>query len=528
MAQAAAAQESKSVTVDTLDVGIDSTSPSNKVTWATGRNVRFIPGYVTKTPGKTNLATLGTPALPIRESFTFVATDGDVYTIICTDAQIFAANRDFSTITDITPTSAPTGGYYDIWEFCIVAGLPIITNGKDAIWKWPDQDQPLTPLLNAPLAKHISSCMNRLVCSNTYENTISRYGRTRWSEMGNPENWTVDTTRKSGYHDLVNYSGKEAAMNFILAQISIGSKTYYFTEKNLFVCDFAQPTKQFIIIDNSVELMSTKSVCEHRGILYAIAKDDIYQYIDGNKASIGRPQRIELYDDLNYLKIDTIFSFNIYSTNEVWFCVPTGTNTLPDTAYVYNTELGAWTICDCDFTCHALQYSKTVAWVNNLGATVTWENSAAQTISWLAEFYRAIAQDIVCDSASHILKMDSGYNAISTALAAVAIYGFIETGDFVLGARPFEKVIEELFPDMLAQTQASTLMIQVGSRNNLSEPPRWSKSVPFRIGIDGYADMRCYGSEGAFLRLRYYTSALDSPWAMGSYSFLYSIGARIR
>ena len=520
--------ESQILSVENVDVGINSTMPSNKVVWSTGRNIRFTPGFVSKTPGKKNIATLPVSSLNLRAAFTFVAFDGNVYTILCTDAKIYAANRDYTTISDITPTTAPTGGYYDLWEFCIVAGLPILTNGKDVIWKWDDLDSILVPLLNAPLAKHISCSMHQLVCSNIYMNGAWRYGRTEWSGVGKPEFWTIDKTRKSGYQDLNDYYGASTSRQNILCQISEGSKVYYFTEKNLWVCDFAQAKKQFFIVDGAVELASPKSACNYGGSIYAICKDDVYKYTNGAKTAIGLPIRKELYLGLNYLKLDTIFNFNVFGTSEVWFCVPMNSSALPDTAYIFNTELNNWTICDCDFTCHALQYSKTVAWVNNSGIEVTWENDTDDTISWLGEFYRANPEDIVCDSLSHINKMDSGYNALNTSLTDTAIYGYIETGDMSFAARPIQKVIEELFPELAAQTLTNSLMIQVGCRENLSLAVRWNPAVSFRIGIDIYTDLRNYGSQGAFIRLRFYTNIKDSPWAMSSYAVTYSVSRRIR
>jgi hypothetical protein len=513
------------ITVDTVDVGIDSTKPSNKVTWSTGRNVRFIPGYVTKTPGKTILSSsVHSTGLNIRASFTFVGPDSNVYTIICTDNRIWAANREFTNFTEVTPASPPTGGYYDLWQFCIVAGLPYLTNGKDAIWKWTDPAGVLI-VSSAPLAKNISSCMGFLVCSNIYEGGAWHYGRVRW---GRPEAFTVDKTDQAGYIDLANYYGNDVSVHNILCQISEGSKTYFFTEKNRWVCDFSQSRKDFFIDDGSIELMSPKSACAFRGKIYAFAKDDIYVYEGSNKKVVGTPFKRDIYSTVNALYIDTIFIFSIFATNEIWFCIPTGANTLPDTAYIYNEDINGWSPCDCDFTCHALQYSKTVAWVNNLGTTITWENDSAQTIPWLAEFYRSNPQDIVGTSNGYILKMDSGYNAVNSSGQATAIYGLIETGDMDCKARPFEKIVEECYPDLLAQTLTNSLMIQVGVRDNLSKALRWSPAVAFKIGQSDYADLRSYTAQGAFVRLRFYSNALDSPWALGGYSQKYSIGRAIR
>jgi hypothetical protein len=470
-----------------------------------------------------------------------MAYDGNIYTVICCDAYVYAANGDYTTITDITPSPAPTGGALDFWEFTIVAGLPILTNGKDPIWKWPDPNAALTVLLNAPVAKHISCCMHRLVCSNVFDNGVYT-GRVKWSAVGNPEFWIIDTSKKSGRFDLVNYQDGEDTQHNIMCQITDGSKTCFFTERNLWVCDFAQQIKQFTIVDGDFQILSPRSAVLDRGNIYAIDKRDIYRFtasrgalFPGGKEPIGTPSKKELFATLNVSAINSAFAFSMFGANEIWFCVSTGSNTVPDTAFIYNWELSTpqnpvWSIQDVDFLCHARAYPPAayVAWTGSGGAPISWTGTGGGTIHFLQERYNAIARDIVGDSASHILLMDSGFNAIDTSLDPQPIDGVIESGDMVLGSRMYEKIMEELFPDLLAQSQTNSLMIQVGTRNSLSMPIQWSPVSAFRIGVDNLVDLRSYGSEGAFARIRFYTSIADSPWSLGSYSFKFSLGAEIR
>jgi hypothetical protein len=535
----AAIQKENFVSVDRVDVGIDQTMPSNKVTWSTGRNVRFSPGFVSKTLGKTLVATLPTASLNVRKIFTFMDWDGNMHSVICTDAKVYAANGDYTAFTDITPTPAPTGGMSDIWKFTIVAGLPILTNGKDGMWKWPDPTQPLTTLLNVPLAKNIGCSMHRLVLSNIWENNRWCAGRIRWSETGNPENFTIDATKKSGRQDLMNYQEGSDTQHNIMCQVSEGSKVYFFTSRNLWLSDFAETTKQFVIIDNDIQIVSPQSALAFEGSIYVVDKRDIYRFTNGRKDAIGRPikGRSTFYiDGLNLIGMSNAYFFPMFSANELWFCFSTGANTgLPDTAFIYNWELSTdqnpvWSIHDCDFLCHSLSFSPEYypAWINNSLATVTWTNNAAATIQWLTARYNQVAEDIVGDSASHIMCMECGNNALDTTLTPQPIYGVIESGDMALGSRSLEKIMEDLFPDMDVQTLTNSLMIQVGIRDSLAQSISWSKAVPFRIGIDRVADLRSYTSQGAYIRLRFYTNALDTPWSLASYGFSFLTGRRIR
>jgi hypothetical protein len=364
----------KYFTMKDVAQGLNTQLPSSLVHWSTGRNVRFTPGYVSKTLGKTFLAQ--TPGgLPVRAVFTFVGTDGVVRAIVCCDSAVFAYNVFYTPIVSssgsgigiidfavelvasqmmvITPSPAPTGGASDIWQFELVSGLPILSNGKDAIWKWVSYGGTLTALDGAPTyAKRISSCMHRLVVSNILEGGYTYPGRVRWTEPGNPENWTIDTTGKSGRFDIVDYNSSVEALANIKAQIARGSKIFFFTERGLWWCDFAQATKQFIEADPEAEILSSRALCSLNGSIYWLGKKDAYRTIEGQAVPIGLPIRDNLFDNLNGYAHATAFVFPVRSKGEVWFCVATGSNTVPDTAYIYNEELKNWTISDVNFLCH--------------------------------------------------------------------------------------------------------------------------------------------------------------------------------
>jgi hypothetical protein len=476
-----------------IDKGINKQLPARKVVWSDGRNVRFTPGYVSKTLGKTVLGTT-TGAEPIREVFTFIGTDGVVRSIICCDSVVYAANSDFSSFSVITPTITPTGGASDIWQFELVGGLPILTNGKDAIWKWPVYGSILIPLVGAPTyAKRLSSCMNRLVVSNLSEGGYAYTGRIRWTEMGNPENWTIDLTGKSGRFDLMNYTSGVEAFENVKAQLSIDHKVYFFVDKNIWASDFSQAIRQFLIVAKDTELLSSRAACHRKGIIYYIGKDDIYRFTGGQPEPIGASIRDDLFDNINQSALSAVFSFSPHGTKEIWFCVPTGSSTVADTSFVYNYELDNWTIVDVDFSCHSESY------------------------------LAGIPIDVVGNSAGKILQLDSGFNTPSGG-TSVAITGTIETGDMDLKLPDTMKRISDILVELAAQDEVSELMIQVGLRNRIADEIEWSDPVPFTIGVSDFCDFCDFRREGKYVRLRFYSDQLNSPWKMIGYTVKYELG----
>ena len=483
----------KDKTINDLDGGLTPQLPSSKVVWNTGRNVRFTPGYVSKTLGKTYLSTTD-GALPVRDAFTFIGTDGVVRTIVCCDAQVFAFNADFSAASDITPAITPTGGASDLWQFALVSGLPIVTNGKNAIWKWAAYNTILTPLSGAPtFAKRISSVLHRLVVSNISERGFVYPGRTRWCEPGNPENWTIGTDGKAGYFDIINYNTIASALANIIAQVTHGQRIFYFTERGLWSSDFSQATKQFLLIDQEAEIMGSRAACRLKGHAYWIGKKDIHRTSGQLTEDIGLPIRDELFDNVNPDALAAAFAFPMLSTGEVWFCVPTGSSTVPDTAFVYNEELKNWTILDVNFTCHA--DSDTTA----------------------------IPAEIVGNANGDLLQLDLGDNDFS-ASAYRAIDGQIESGDMHFDQPNRMKHVAEIIPDLKEQTTVCELLVQVGVRNRLADDIKWSDPVAFTIGSSEKCDFDDFRKEGKFVRVRFYSSQKDTPWSMSGYTIKYELG----
>jgi len=494
----------KTFSFDDAEKGIATEFPSTKVAWATGNNVRITTGFVSKTLGKALIASLpSTPAA--RAMFTFVGTDGAVRTIVCCDAKVFAYDSTFGSYTDITPASPPTGGATDVWQFALVSGLPILSNGKagtDRMWIWSSYAGIMTLMYDtavdgiAPIwAKNISSCMHRLVVSNLNiyypaGTTYTHTGRVYWTEPGNPVNWILDTTNKAGYQDLVFYQDGVAAHANIKAQITRGHEVFFFAERGLWKCDFAAAMRNFIIVNPKTEILSRRALCKKEETIYFIGKNDLYWTGGGDPTAFGLPIRTELFDNLAASYLHTAFVFAPYLTDEVWFCVATGTSTTPNKAFVYNTETKSFTIHDVDFSCHA------------------------------EALHTAIPYDVVGNASGQILRLDSGFNTA----AGLAIDGRIESGDMTFGAPDQMKRISEVIPELAVQTTVSELMIQVGLRNRLSDDIRWSDPVPFTIGVSEKTDFNGFRKEGKYVRVRFYSDLVTSPWALSGYTIKYEEG----
>ena len=158
-------------------------------------------------------------------------------------------------------------------------------------------------------------------------------------------------------------------------------------------------------------------------------------------------------------------------------------------AFVWNEETNSFVIHDVDFLCHR------------------------------DVLYTKIPYDLLGDSAGQILRFDDGFNTV----AGLPIYGVIETADMTFDIPDQMKRISEVIPELKIQDQISELMIQVGVRNRLQDDLKWSDPVPFTIGVSERCDFNGFRKEGKYIRLRFYSDQLTSPWKMSGYTIKYEI-----
>lgn len=502
-----------------LDKGINTYLPTPKTVWSTGKDVRFRPGQVVKSNGKSLLQLIPNES-PIRALFSYRPKDeapNQEYTttIVCTDTKIYrywSIGGVWGSYYDLTPAAGLTGGEDDVWQFALVSGYPILTNGKDGIWYHfgsTNYFQPITAFtsntLNAPIqVKGLSSCMNRLVVSNVYsslgvdpdrgwEEFDWLGGRVQWSEMGNPTMWELNMTNKAGYFDLMPHETGVSKRQTIRAQISDQNRMYFFIDRGVWVTDFSEPTKFFINTSPEAEIISRRSVCKVERDIYWIGNKDIYR-LNGNSVSpIGLPIRNDLFSNINMDALQRSFCFHNRPKWEVWFCVPSSSSTEADTGYVYNYELDNWTVTSVDFT------------------------SVAE------DCYDEIPFVTVGNKYGEVLRLDYGNNNYYGGLSR-AINGYIETGDMYFDSLDVTKKISDVIPDLGLQDDVTEIMIQVGVKNRLADTIRWSDPVPFSIGVSDFCDFNGFRKDGKFVRIRFYSDQLDTPWSLAGYSLKYELG----
>lgn len=507
--------------ISKVDVGIITNMPSTDVVWCAGRNVAFKPGSVYKTFGKTLLTTIANNA--IRAVFTFKAYDNVWRTIVCCDTKIYSYTNNFTVQLDITPASPPTSTSLDTWRFALIGGIPIISNGVDPLWKWDNFAGVATTISGAPsICKALCVVNNRVVVGNIQESGYSFPARIRWTDLIGISKWDKNLKLDSGQKDLVSPNTSLDGIDQIQAITHMNDTLVIFCERNIWYGAHADHPiiYSFSPLGQNIGLIANKVFVKTPFGIFFMGQEDFYVLSGTNPESIGFNIRNSCFPNLNKNFINTSFAYYKPSTKEVVFCVPTGSNETPDTAFVYQLETKAWSIWDVDYLCHTQYFdSSGTAWDSlPFGSWDSITDSRWDTVGSTG----ILPSEAVGDSLGNILKLDSGYNNNGNAINST-----IETGDIFLRDKSgdtldnINKIVYEILPVFKPQSTVNDVMIQIGVRQTLHQDITWSIPMPFTIGVSTLSTLR---QMGKCIRLRFYTDTLNSSWILNSWKLTYDIG----
>ena len=508
--------------VDKVDVGITTNMPSRSVVWSSGRNISFRPGIVMKNFGKELLATIS--GIPIRAKFTYKAYDNVWRTIVCSDNKIYSYTNNFTVQQDITPSTPPTSTYLDTWCFGVIGGMLIISNGVNQIWKWDNFSSKIVPLSESFITcKALAVVNNRLLIGNIQEGAYSFPARIRWSDIISANKWDKNLKLDSGQVDIVSPDTSMDGIDVIQAITNIGSRALVFTERNIwYLSDTVHP----VIftpepLGQNIGLPGKRAYVKTPLGIFFLGQEDFYRITQAIPEPIGFRIRNSCFPNINKSRINTAFAYYKYSTREVVFCVPTGNNVLPDTGFVYGVETDSWSIWDVDYLCYSQYFDSS----NITYDTLQYGSYDSITDSRYDDIGNTglLPSDAVGNADGQILRLDSGYNNNGQPINA-----YIESGDFLFkdyqgnDLVDINKIIYEVWPSLKPQEAMSSLMIQVGVRDNLHQDIAWSIPIAYNIGVSKNVNMRI---QGKWIRVRYYTDTLNSPWILDGWKIKFDKGS---
>lgn len=294
----------------------------------------------------------------------------------------------------------------------------IFTNYIDEIKKWTGSGN-VAALggASAYKAKVVKQFYNHLFLLHTTESGTPVPQRVRWSDVGDPEDWS---TGDAGSNDLVDVPG------WIVGAELLADHLVIYKEDSIILCDWSGGTSIFSFTNKilGTGLYAQNSLVYLKDRHYFLGNDNVYAY-DGSNIlyEIGNAIKDELFTTINAEYKDRIFAFKSDQYRQYWLCVPT-TTAYPDTAWVYNWEEKSWLKFKLSITAGGFYSAQVLSTWDAI--TSTWNDIDSM---WDDKIFADVFPALLFGSSDGYIRQ---FDYLSTNDGASAIDGYFETPDYIV------------------------------------------------------------------------------------------------
>ena len=394
---------------------------------------------------------------------------------------------------DITPAVPPVSlTSFNNWTGSIFNSVPVINPGDSDPLFWDLNVG--NPCLTLPGWEVNAKCgamrpfLNYLFALDYTDGAGDRNENlVKWSDSADPgtlpAEWTAAADNDAGEISLASTPGS------IIDAHSLRNSFIVYKQDASWVIEFVGG--QFVFSARKLFLgsgmISRNCWAVIRGVAVVMTDGDVIMH-DGHtaKSIIDERNRRLLFDNISTANYRNSFVAVNAPNAELWFCVPTGTNTLPSIAVVWNWEDDAWGVrdlFDTPFGADGIlpeQLSTDVeSWADQ---TDTW-----QTIdrTWGESAFSPIENKLVlADLTTGFSAVDvGGSDANGNIIEAILNRDSLDFGDAEL-----VKTVRAVWPRIDAP-DGTVFDIRVGGQMNQNEPISWSAPILITIGTDRKADV---------------------------------------
>lgn len=195
-------------------------------------------------------------------------------------------------------------------------------------------------------ARHIRVFENHVLLMGMSENAVALPQRIRWCDAGDPTEWTTGT---ASYEDLYD------SEDFVLCSAGLGPYEIVYRERSVYRMTYVGTAALLfrfepLVVGEGIIGSAALAVLEDRHIFMNNA--DIYEYTGGfDVTPVGGRGRSKIRSYifgsggvLNPSNRGRVRAAYTKETDEVWFLIPTGANTVLDTTLRYTVSESTWSI----------------------------------------------------------------------------------------------------------------------------------------------------------------------------------------
>lgn len=276
------------------------------------------------------------PAIQVRKGRSAYGASGGAITRLLTNfgnkhlVRVVGTKLQYNnngTWTDISGTWSNTD--WDATNFDINGPALILTNGTDTPQYWNGTS--LTAIASMPKGKYTASDNRRVYTAGKSGEEDTIY----FCAFQKATDWT--TAQNSGAVQFyTDRGGPITALKAFQGQI-------YGFKKDAFCLIFhtgdARTTHRLVEGSNNIGCVSHRTVVDVGDYLMWLGEKDVYICAGGMARGIGAPVRSFL-DKINPNTLQNACAFT--ENGRYYICIPTGSNTQPDTCLVYDTNIKKW------------------------------------------------------------------------------------------------------------------------------------------------------------------------------------------
>jgi len=464
--------------------------------WSDGLNMLFQRQKAQKAFGSQSFITSST--ISPRELF-FCPLNQTGFWIYPGLTAIYAYNID-GTMADISRTvgGAYTGTEDNLWSFCYLNGIAILSNNADLPQYWsPSLSNDCAALTNWPAAtyaKVIRSFKNFLIALDVTK-AAGRYGQlVKWSHPADPNalpsSWDhTDATKLAGEFPLTKSVGS------VMDCLPLGNSNVVYKEDAVWAMNFVggQSIFGFNPMFESFGILAQNCAAALPGQHIVATRDDLIAHNGVQAKSIlNERDKKWLFDHItisSYVRCRLVY----WSTRgEVWFFFGFDGSSVPNMALIWNESSGAVTFREIPSS-RGFAYSYPLI----LSAADTWDGDTTQqwgsetTQIWdeasfvevrqrfffvrsdldqIHEFKETLYQDNAVNYRSYLERQDLPFIAMD------------DRGGTVMDLDTV-KFIKEIYP-RISGTPGTQILIYYGFKMDPTETISWQGPVTYTLGTD--------------------------------------------
>lgn len=313
--------------------------------WSAVLNMRFRLGNAQKVPGfvKVQAAALDSAVMGL---YNYTTTTSFNFWIAATLHKVYKMGPTDATFVDISGGNDLGGvNNLDLVSMINYKDQLIVTNGRTAPWQTTVSAGGTISNIAAlggspPSAKGVTVFQNHVVLwdINPYSATPS-HQTFQWSDLGTSTVWTPSSSNEAGSLALVDEPSK------ILTCVRMRDSLMVYKKDAVYLVDYTG----FPFTMSERRLMSGAGPVNQWAVVnvkdahYILSTDkNVYRLTLFGPEDVAQQSRFGIFNDIAWGAIDSVFCFLNDGDNEVYFCFPSGSNSLISLGYILEYLESKW------------------------------------------------------------------------------------------------------------------------------------------------------------------------------------------